>query len=136
MHDYACMSVYRLCHNTLCPTCHLYSCASMNLFWVSRANTHPPTWLRGLTLSSLPLLFVDVNPSGSCCALRLFSCLPSLFGQAWVPQRPRPRRNRKSEAMRSMVRENVVRPSNFIYPLFIHEEVRDGYRTTTADSIA
>jgi len=33
------------------------------------------------------------------------------------------RRNRKSEAMRSMVRENVVRPANFIYPLFIHEEV-------------
>ncbi|CAM9413552.1 unnamed protein product [Ectocarpus sp. 4 AP-2014] len=44
------------------------------------------------------------------------------IGQAWVPQRPRPRRNRKSEAVRSMVRENVVRPANFIYPLFIHEE--------------
>ncbi|CAM9449700.1 unnamed protein product, partial [Ectocarpus sp. 13 AM-2016] len=43
-------------------------------------------------------------------------------GQAWVPQRQRPRRNRKSEAVRSMVRENVVRPANFIYPLFIHEE--------------
>lgn len=41
-----------------------------------------------------------------------------------MPQRPRPRRNRKNEAMRSMVRENVVRPANFIYPLFIHEEVR------------
>ncbi|CAM9410946.1 unnamed protein product [Ectocarpus sp. 6 AP-2014] len=43
-------------------------------------------------------------------------------GKAWVPQRARPRRNRKSEAVRSMVRENVVRPANFIYPLFIHEE--------------
>ena len=52
-----------------------------------------------------------------------------LLVQAWVPQRPRPRRNRKSEAMRSMVRENVVRPANFIYPLFIHEEVSGTVRT-------
>ena len=37
-------------------------------------------------------------------------------------QRARPRRNRKSPAMRGMVRENIVTPSNFIYPLFIHEE--------------
>jgi len=42
--------------------------------------------------------------------------------QVWVPQRARPRRNRKSAAMRAMVRENIVLPSNFIYPLFIHEE--------------
>lgn len=41
-------------------------------------------------------------------------------GTIWVPQRPRPRRNRKSEGMRSMVRENVITPSNFIYPLFLH----------------
>lgn len=40
----------------------------------------------------------------------------------WVPQRPRPRRNRKSAAMRNMVKENIVTPANFIYPLFIHEE--------------
>jgi Delta-aminolevulinic acid dehydratase len=45
-------------------------------------------------------------------------------GNVWVPQRARPRRNRKSEAMRSMVRETIVTPANFIYPLFIHEEVR------------
>eukprot|EP01083_Nonionella_stella_P138560 421609_1 len=37
-------------------------------------------------------------------------------------QRVRPRRNRKSAAVRSMVRENIVTPSNFIYPLFIHDE--------------
>ena len=37
-------------------------------------------------------------------------------------QRARPRRNRKSPAMRGMVRENIVTPSNFIYPLFIHDE--------------
>jgi hypothetical protein len=43
---------------------------------------------------------------------------------SWVPQMGRPRRNRKSEVMRSMVRENIVLPSNFIYPLFIHDEVR------------
>mmetsp|Transcript_111377 Transcript_111377/g.311270 ORF Transcript_111377/g.311270 Transcript_111377/m.311270 type:complete len:399 (-) Transcript_111377:53-1249(-) len=42
--------------------------------------------------------------------------------QVWVPQRARPRRNRKSATMRGMVRENIVTPSNFIYPLFIHEE--------------
>merc|ERR1719223_2723502 len=42
--------------------------------------------------------------------------------QVWVSQRPRPRRNRKSAAMRGMVRENIVLPSNFIYPLFIHDE--------------
>lgn len=41
-------------------------------------------------------------------------------GGIWVPQRPRPRRARVSEGMRSMVRENIVLPSNFIYPLFIH----------------
>lgn len=43
-------------------------------------------------------------------------------GETWVKQRPRPRRNRKSAAVRAMVRENIVTPSNFIYPLFIHDE--------------
>lgn len=43
-------------------------------------------------------------------------------GEVWVPQRARPRRNRKSAAMRGMVRENIVTPNNFIYPLFIHED--------------
>ncbi|KAG5188291.1 ALA dehydratase [Tribonema minus] len=43
-------------------------------------------------------------------------------GNVWVPQRARPRRNRKSDAMRRMVRETIVTPANFIYPLFIHEE--------------
>jgi len=42
--------------------------------------------------------------------------------QVWVSQRARPRRNRKSATMRGMVRENIVTPSNFIYPLFIHDE--------------
>lgn len=37
-------------------------------------------------------------------------------------QRARPRRNRKSPAVRGMVRENIVTPSNFIQPLFIHDE--------------
>ena len=37
-------------------------------------------------------------------------------------KRARPRRNRKSAAVRSMVRECMVTPSNFIYPLFIHDE--------------
>eukprot|EP00568_Trieres_chinensis_P008947 CAMPEP_0183308800 /NCGR_PEP_ID=MMETSP0160_2-20130417/22482_1 /TAXON_ID=2839 ORGANISM="Odontella Sinensis, Strain Grunow 1884" /NCGR_SAMPLE_ID=MMETSP0160_2 /ASSEMBLY_ACC=CAM_ASM_000250 /LENGTH=412 /DNA_ID=CAMNT_0025472703 /DNA_START=54 /DNA_END=1292 /DNA_ORIENTATION=+ len=42
--------------------------------------------------------------------------------EVWVSQRARPRRNRKSAAVRGMVRENIVTPANFIYPLFIHEE--------------
>jgi len=43
------------------------------------------------------------------------------FGSPHYPQRVRPRRNRKSEIIRSMVRENTVTPKNFIYPLFIHD---------------
>ena len=41
-------------------------------------------------------------------------------GNVWVPQRARPRRNRKNEGVRSQVRENEVKPSNLIYPLFFH----------------
>jgi len=33
----------------------------------------------------------------------------------------RPRRNRKSAALRAMVRETELRPSDFVYPLFFHE---------------
>ena len=33
----------------------------------------------------------------------------------------RPRRLRRTQALRSMVRENVLQPSDFIYPLFVHE---------------
>mmetsp|Transcript_3749 Transcript_3749/g.6476 ORF Transcript_3749/g.6476 Transcript_3749/m.6476 type:complete len:404 (-) Transcript_3749:102-1313(-) len=43
-------------------------------------------------------------------------------GGVWVQQRARPRRNRKSAGVRAMVRENIVTPANFIYPLFIHDE--------------
>mmetsp|Transcript_13508 Transcript_13508/g.28539 ORF Transcript_13508/g.28539 Transcript_13508/m.28539 type:complete len:404 (+) Transcript_13508:93-1304(+) len=43
-------------------------------------------------------------------------------GGVWVQQRARPRRNRKSPGIRAMVRENIVTPANFIYPLFIHDE--------------
>jgi len=42
-------------------------------------------------------------------------------GGPWVEQRARPRRNRKSANMRGLVRENIVTPKDFIYPLFIHE---------------
>eukprot|EP01041_Mallomonas_annulata_P013692 gene13692-29110_t len=48
--------------------------------------------------------------------------LANRLGDPWVHQRQRPRRNRKGPAIREMVRENLVTPSNFIYPLFIHEE--------------
>lgn len=43
-------------------------------------------------------------------------------GGVRVTQRARPRRNRKSAGVRAMVRENIVTPANFIYPLFIHSE--------------
>ena len=33
----------------------------------------------------------------------------------------RPRRLRRTPALRSMVQENSVHPSDFIYPLFVHE---------------
>lgn len=46
-------------------------------------------------------------------------------GNVWVPQRARPRRNRKTDGMRDMVRENVLLPANLVYPLFIHEEVHN-----------
>jgi len=34
----------------------------------------------------------------------------------------RPRRNRKSEAIRGLVRETSLSPADFIYPLFIHDK--------------
>ena len=34
----------------------------------------------------------------------------------------RPRRLRRTEAIREMVRENYLKPADFIYPLFIHEK--------------
>ncbi len=37
----------------------------------------------------------------------------------------RPRRNRRTPAIRSMVRETMLSPANFILPLFLHEDVED-----------
>ena len=34
----------------------------------------------------------------------------------------RPRRLRRADAIREMVRENHLKASDFIYPLFIHEK--------------
>lgn len=34
----------------------------------------------------------------------------------------RPRRNRRSEGVRSAIRESFVSPANFILPLFVHDE--------------
>jgi len=36
--------------------------------------------------------------------------------------RERPRRNRKSPAIRAALRESLVGPEHFIYPLFVHED--------------
>lgn len=46
----------------------------------------------------------------------------NLLDEPWIPQRIRPRRNRKSAWVRSMVREVSISPSNLIYPLFIMED--------------
>jgi delta-aminolevulinic acid dehydratase/porphobilinogen synthase len=55
--------------------------------------------------------------------------MPDLYGvhkntrfKPHVRQRVRPRRNRKSEAIRSMVRETTLAASDLIYPLFIHDD--------------
>lgn len=37
----------------------------------------------------------------------------------------RPRRNRRTPAIRSMVRETTLSPADFILPLFLHEDVED-----------
>ena len=39
--------------------------------------------------------------------------------------RERPRRNRKSEAVRAACRETLLAPSHFVYPLFVHEGDED-----------
>ncbi|XP_047175474.1 delta-aminolevulinic acid dehydratase, chloroplastic-like [Vigna umbellata] len=38
-----------------------------------------------------------------------------------LPLHRRPRRNRKSPALRSAFQETSISPANFVYPLFIHE---------------
>lgn len=61
--------------------------------------------------SVFPFIF-SVFRSCSCVALTgcVFQNLPS-----------RPRRNRRSAALRAAVQETTVSPANFILPLFIHE---------------
>lgn len=49
----------------------------------------------------------------------------NIEGEPWVTQRQRPRRNRRSAAIRDMVQETNVRPSNLIQPYFIHDVDRD-----------
>ena len=41
-------------------------------------------------------------------------------GTIWLPQRSRPRRNRRASFVRDMIRENQIYPSNLVYPLFVH----------------
>ncbi|KAG5031400.1 hypothetical protein JHK82_015010 [Glycine max] len=42
-----------------------------------------------------------------------------------LPLHRRPRRNRKSPALRSAFQETSISPANFVYPLFIHEGEED-----------
>ncbi|KAJ8609141.1 hypothetical protein CTAYLR_006059 [Chrysophaeum taylorii] len=44
------------------------------------------------------------------------------FDKPWVKQMARPRRNRKSEGIRAMVRETSLTAANLLQPLFIHED--------------
>ena len=37
----------------------------------------------------------------------------------------RPRRNRRTPAIRSLVRETTLSPADFILPMFFHEEAED-----------
>ena len=39
----------------------------------------------------------------------------------YQPLNRRPRRNRKSPALRAAFQETSLTPANFVYPLFIHE---------------
>lgn len=59
------------------------------------------------------------------------SPLPSpLLYYIYISQKARPRRNRKSPIIRAMLRESIIRPSNFIYPLFIHDnDTNDAIRS-------
>lgn len=45
------------------------------------------------------------------------------IGELELPSRPR--RNRKSESIRSLVRETILIPEEFIYPIFIHNKTND-----------
>jgi len=49
--------------------------------------------------------------------------IDELFGE--VDLQVRPRRNRKSESIRSLVRETTLNPEQLIYPLFIHDNKHD-----------
>lgn len=49
--------------------------------------------------------------------------IDELFGE--VDLQVRPRRNRKSESIRSLVRETILKPEQLIYPLFIHDNKHD-----------
>ncbi len=69
--------------------------ARISLTWEPTVGVHPCACPRGRS---------DTLP----CALQN---LPS-----------RPRRNRRSETFRSAMRESFLHPSNFIMPIFVHEE--------------
>ncbi len=45
----------------------------------------------------------------------VYGLRPNENGGIWVPQRPRPRRNRKNEPVRAMTREN-----RYAFPTFLH----------------
>ena len=48
------------------------------------------------------------------------------MGAPHFPQRVRPRRNRNTPAMRSLVREAAVTVSNLVYPLFVTQANEGG----------
>lgn len=48
-----------------------------------------------------------------------------IYDQPHIEQPARPRRNRKSSAVRSLIRETHLQASQLIYPLFLHEDDSD-----------
>lgn len=69
------------------------------------------------------------NRAHPCAALPLGPVFLAPFGSALhlggMNLTSRPRRNRKSEALRGLVRETELSPAHLIYPLFFHEDEED-----------
>lgn len=74
-------------------------------------DTHPeaPNWINAVT-------FNPIAPTG-----------PLEYNnreEIWLPQTQRPRRNRKSWAVRRLLQESSIRVSQLVYPLFVHDKTQ------------
>ncbi|KAE9445752.1 hypothetical protein C3L33_22356, partial [Rhododendron williamsianum] len=58
--------------------------------------------------------------------VKLFALVDACAAFGWFqPLNRRPRRNRRSPALRAAFQETSISPANFVYPLFIHEGEED-----------